>query len=281
MQEIEFLLPADKQETSVTMSACILVLIDGLRPDALSESLSPHIFNFYESGAKTMKAQSVVPSYTLPCHMSIFHSLNPEQHGVKTNTWMPMEDPVPGLFEVAHEADMKCSFIYNWEKLRSISRPGSLFFSYFRDNLFEAAGDRELVEKAVRHIRKDSPDFMFLYLGTVDIAGEEHGWMTEPYFQQIARVDQAVGRLLAGLPQGCSLLIQSDHGGHDNTHGTDSPEDLTIPWGVKGPGIRNGYQIDRPVSLLDTAPTIARMLGIEPHPRWEGECVKEIFKDSV
>lgn len=263
------------------MSPCILVLIDGLRPDAVSESLSPHIFNFYGSGAKTMKASSVVPSLTLPCHMSIFHSLDPKQHGVKTNTWAPMADPVPGLFELAHEADLKCSFIYNWEKLRSISRPGNLFFSYFRDNVFEVGGDGELVEEAVRHIRKDLPDFAFLYLGTVDIAGEEHGWMTEPYFQQIARVDQAVGNLLANLPQGYNLLMQSDHGGHDNTHGTDSPEDVTIPWGVIGPGIRSGYQIGREVSLLDTAPTIAQILGIEPHPRWEGECVNEIFQNPV
>ena len=266
---------------SETMSTCILVLIDGLRPDALSGTLSPHICNFYESAAKTMNASSVVPSFTLPCHMSIFHSLYPEKHGVKNNTWAPMTDPVPGLFELAHEADLKCSFIYNWEKLRSISRPGNLYFSYFRDNLFEPKGDEELVEEAVRHIRKDSPDFLFLYLGTVDIAGEEHGWMTEAYFQQIARVDQAVGNLLASIPQECSLLMQSDHGGHDNTHGTDRPEDMTIPWGVKGPGIREGYQVVREVSLLDTAPTIARILGIEPHPQWEGECVKEIFQISA
>ena len=31
------------------------------------------------------------------------------------------------------------------------------------------------------------------------------------------------------------------------------------------------------VSLLDTAPTVARVLDITPHPDWEGRCVKEVF----
>ena len=31
------------------------------------------------------------------------------------------------------------------------------------------------------------------------------------------------------------------------------------------------------LQLLDTAPTIARLLGITPHHEWEGRCVEEIF----
>jgi hypothetical protein len=31
------------------------------------------------------------------------------------------------------------------------------------------------------------------------------------------------------------------------------------------------------VNLIDTAPTIARMLGLRPPPDWEGRCPPEIF----
>ncbi|HEX9440267.1 MAG TPA: hypothetical protein VF909_11315, partial [Roseiflexaceae bacterium] len=76
-----------------------------------------------------------------------------------------------------------------------------------------------------------------------------------------------------------AIVLHSDHGGHDRNHGTELPEDMTIPWLAAGPGIRQGYAIDAPVSLLDTAPTIARLLGIAPHHEWEGRCVEEIFED--
>jgi arylsulfatase A-like enzyme len=77
------------------------------------------------------------------------------------------------------------------------------------------------------------------------------------------------------------VLLQSDHGGHERTHGTASSEDMTIPWLVAGPGIRQGYEIKTAVSLLDTAPTLARLLKISPHPAWEGRCIEEIFEGEM
>jgi arylsulfatase A-like enzyme len=52
---------------------------------------------------------------------------------------------------------------------------------------------------------------------------------------------------------------------------------MTIPWLAAGPSIRAGHVIQTPVSLLDTAPTIAHMLGLKASPQWEGRCVDEIF----
>ena len=52
---------------------------------------------------------------------------------------------------------------------------------------------------------------------------------------------------------------------------------MVIPWIIAGPGIRGGYEIQNPINLLDTAPTLARALGIEPHPAWEGRPVEEIL----
>ena len=52
---------------------------------------------------------------------------------------------------------------------------------------------------------------------------------------------------------------------------------MTIPWLAAGPGIKAGYDIQTPVSLLDTAPTAAHILGIAPHAQWEGNVLEEIF----
>jgi predicted AlkP superfamily pyrophosphatase or phosphodiesterase len=120
-------------------------------------------------------------------------------------------------------------------------------------------------------------DFLFVYLGTIDNAGHAYGWMSDGYLAQVAQVDGYVGQLYDALPADSVMLVQADHGGHDRSHGTDMPEDMQIPWILAGQGVRQGYTIQREVSLLDSAPTIARVLGV-PLPReWEGTPIEEAF----
>jgi phosphopentomutase len=190
-----------------------------------------------------------------------------------------MKNPVPGIVDLARAAGLRCGFFYNWEKLRDLSRPGSLDFSYFIDNVeTDPDGESILVTEALRYLANGHPDFMFIYFGTTDTTGEAHGWMTDRYFAQIEHVDGTLGRLLDGLPPDATVLLQADHGGHGFGHGTELPEDTTIPWMVAGPGIRRGYEIQSKVTLLETAPTLARVLQIEAHPDWEGHYVDEIFE---
>jgi predicted AlkP superfamily pyrophosphatase or phosphodiesterase len=261
------------------MTTTVLVMLDGLRPDAISAAGCPNIQSIRLRGSSTLNASSVMPSITIPCHLSIFYSVPPTRHGITTNNWQPMARPLPGLIEQAHSASLKTAFFHNWEPLRNLNSPGSLNFSYFRDNVYTdiEQGDYVIATEAARYIKSDRPDFVFVYFGTVDTVGHIAGWMSDAYLQQTERVDKALGVLLDSLADDHTILLQSDHGGHDRAHGTDSPEDMTIPWMVAGPGIRSGYEIQRSVSLLDTAPTLAAILGIEPYRDWEGSSVIELF----
>ena len=56
------------------MSNAIVVMIDGLRPDAIAAAGCAIVPGLCQRGASTLAARSVMPSVTLPCHMSIFHS---------------------------------------------------------------------------------------------------------------------------------------------------------------------------------------------------------------
>lgn len=261
------------------MSTVVLLMIDGTRPDAIAAAGCTYLEALRARSAYTLNATSVMPSITLPCHMSIFHSVPPTRHGITTNIYIPMARPLPGLVEMVRDARKRSAFFYNWEQLRDLNRPGNLHFSYCsNDCSSNDDSDHATVEAAIRYREIYKPDFTFLYLGTVDEVGHRYGWMSEGYLKQLVHVDGAVGQFLASLPEDATVLFMSDHGGHDRSHGTDMAEDMTIPWMISGPGIRQNYEIRSPISLLDTAPTLARVLGIEPAEQWEGVVPEEIFE---
>lgn len=255
----------------------VFIMIDGLRPDAIAAAGCEHLPAFQRRGASTMRAQSVMPSVTLPCHTSIFHSVPPGRHGITTNYYIPMARPLPGLVEVARAAGKKSAFVHNWEPLRDLTRPEQLSYSWCHEPPLDHTYDDEMHAEAVRVVTQQRYDFVFVYYGSVDTAGHAYGWMEPGYLAQVKHVDTLVGALLHAMPADANIIIQADHGGHDRNHGTDCAEDMTIPWMAVGPHIKANYTITTPVSLLDTAPTLARMLGIAPSDEWDGRCVEEIF----
>ena len=212
----------------------IFMMTDGLRPDAITEETTPNLIQFMARGSYTRKAQSVMPSITLPCHTSIFHSVPPSRHGIQENVWHSMARPVPGLIEQLRVADKRCGFVYNWEQLRDLNRPGNLHHSFFSDTSYNLDGDKIICDKAIEQIKLNELDFMFVYWGTVDTAGHASGWMSDEYLKQATLVDSMIGNVLAELPDDTTVIIQSDHGGHERSHGTDMPEDMNIPWMIAG-----------------------------------------------
>jgi len=189
-----------------------------------------------------------------------------------------MERPLPGIVELARATGKRIAFFYNWEQLRDLARPGQNHYSYFRDSSRVAEGDDETVSQPTRFIHSERPDFVFLYIGTVDTAGHDHGWMSDAYLHQLEHIDSLLGTFFESLPAEYTVILHSDHGGHDRTHGTDLDEDMLIPWMAIGPNIKNGYTIQSEITLLDTAPTIARIMGILAHDDWEGRSADEIFQ---
>ncbi len=259
------------------MPPVVLIMLDGVRPDALVAAHTPRIDAFMANGAYTLEARSVMPSVTLPCHTSIFHSVPPTRHGILDNSWHSMSRPVTGLIEAAFNEGKLCGFFHNWEPLRDLSRPEKLYFSFFLNRSYDLPdGDRPTIEAATRYIPELQLDFAFVYIGCTDSAGHYFGWMSDGYIKQIERTDELVGQVLdTVLPLGGTVIIHADHGGHDRDHGTEMPEDMTIPWIIGGAGVKPGHIIERPVSLLDTAPTIAHLMGIPQPSDWEGSAVTE------
>ncbi len=247
---------------------CVLILVDGLRPDAIAPA--PTVLSLGEDCVYAGTAQSLMPNCTLPCHFSIFQSVVPGRHGITTNTWVPQVRPIPGLFDVLHQSGKEVGFSYNWEELRDLGRPGSLSRSFFIKINKEYDTDLKVAEHAAAFLREGA-DFVFCYLGETDEVGHKHGWMSPEYLRAAARADQGIARVLEALPEGGSAIIMADHGGLGRSHGFDSPETMTIPLYIHAPH----HQV-APISdpdLLDIAPTIAALCGVLAPAIWEGRAL--------
>jgi arylsulfatase A-like enzyme len=101
----------------------------------------------------------------------------------------------------------------------------------------------------------------------------------------IRRADEALGLFLAaldarGLRSETLLILSADHGGHDTTHGSSLPEDMTIPWVASGAGVQP-KALTSPVHTMDTAATAAFALGLPIPAEWDGVPVYEAFGQPI
>ncbi len=259
----------------------ILICIDGMRPDGFLACGNPFIHKMMELGSYCLESQSVFPSSTLPCHMSMFHSVPPERHGILSNTYVPMVRPVSGLFEQIRLMGGISDMYYGWEPLRDIGQPKSLMRSTYICARGEDDTDNKLTELALKRIHEDQPDFIFLYqVETDEKGGHDHGWMSDEYLQYIhiavenvKRVCEAVQQVVSETGIQYTIIVTADHGGHDRLHGTQMKEDMTIPTFFIGKRFEPGKQLTG-VSILDLAPTIADIMGVPIPQEWEGKILR-------
>ena len=248
----------------------LLILADGMRPDSLAQvELAQKILR---RSAYSLTVQTVMPSATLPCHMSLFHSVDPARHGTTTNTYAPQVRPIRGLFEVLKKAKKRSAFFYDWEELRDLARPGKLdhacFYSGDGKGWLEA--DDLLTERCIAHLKEEETDFAFLYMGSPDAYGHGFGWMGKEYMAAVENCWKNIEKVHSSLSEEWTVIITADHGGHNRTHGTEMAEDMTIPLLLLGKPFAPA-ELAGEVSIKDIAPTVTALFGIEPDEEWEGK----------
>ena len=255
----------------------LILSIDGLRPDAISLAPMKHLLALMQSGAYSLTAQTVYPSVTLVAHTSMLSGLCPSKHGVNWDQYLPERGYAQGtdLFDIAHAAGLKTEMYVGTKKLIQITEHSSL------DN-FVFVNDRESVLMK-RLIEEFPQDFgvLFIHFATADGMGHSYGWLSPQQLNFLVRDDQVLNQLLKELDKrnlrnDTLIIVTSDHGGHASTHGSDSPEDMTIPWIAVGPGIQPKV-LTSPIHIMDTAATAAFALGLKIPAEWDGVPVYEAF----
>ncbi len=278
-------------ETPTSADNVVIIVVDGLRPDALKQAKAPALEGLIKRGSFTMKAQTVTPSLTLPAFTSMLTGLPVEVHRVDWNDYEPQRGylKAPTIFEIATFNGSKwgAAFIQKEKLLHAMKQDRRLALHVCSVN--EAGCTAKKIAADVINAYKTAtdstkPSLFLIHFAEADSAGHADGWMSKPYLKAVEDIDRAIGTLIKGfkelgLYERTTFIVSADHGGHGTTHGTTIPEDMTIPWIAAGPGIKAGHEIKQPVSLIDMPATVMRAFGISDYyVEWKSRSVDEMFE---
>jgi predicted AlkP superfamily pyrophosphatase or phosphodiesterase len=259
-----------------------IISLDGGKPAVMQQSAMPTLTMELGGGAGTWQAQTVFPSITLVSHTSMLTGVGPEKHHISWNDWIPAKGliAVPTVFALAEKQGLSTALFAAKEKFNHLNTPGAI-------DGFAVLGDSapRLARVVGTYIVEKKPNLFFIHFADSDSAGHKYGWGSAEQIQSFAEEDTGIKSIVdaiaaAGIAADSVVIVSADHGGHAKTHGSKSPEDMTIPWIVWGKGVKKGFTITAPVTTYDTAATALWLLNVPIPPDWDGKAVVSAFEDT-
>lgn len=262
----------------------IIVSIDGLRPDAISRFGPATLQRLSREGRYALHARTIVPSTTIPSHVSMLTGVGPLQHRVLWNDDNESHAAVsvPTVFSVVKREGLSTAAFYSKSKFAELIPRGALDTQAAPTRSEGIWPGESTVARAVEHLRGSAPSLLFVHIGEPDYAGHSSGWMTDAYAEAVRGADSALGHLLVHADStfgrgAYTVIVTSDHGGHSQTHGSTRANDLLIPWVVWGAGVEAGLPLTESIRTMDTAATALWLLGIDVPRGWSGRAVSAAF----
>lgn len=268
------------------MRRVVLVLADGLRPDAITPTDMPALDTLARRYTTALRATTIRPSRTVAALASLATGVAPATHGL-IEPGLGFLKRLPSLRPLARElsrggvsSQVVASELLPAERavLWALTKAAGL-------SRYQSAGlrARDVARAALISALGQDDGLTFVYLNDCDHAGHAHGWMSPQYRAAAAELDAAIG-VLADLTEHSLLIVMADHGGggvslHD--HAEPHPTNDHIPLILTGPDVTRRHQLTRPISLLDIPPTLLWWFGLEVPVVYEGRILSQAFTRSA
>ncbi len=257
----------------------VIVTIDGLRPDAITEADTPALARLLREGATSLAARVPQPPLTLPSHLSMVTGQTAARHGIRTNKTLTQEPANATLFTLVHDAGGRTGLYLGKHKLVALAPRGSADVTVgpsWGDSNWDAGSSARLAAQFAADFPRERFALALVHLREPDEAGHDAGWMTPPYRAALGEADRGLASVLrtiagSGLPT--TVILTSDHGGEGKDHWTHETADSRVPLICRGPGVKAGSTIAE-ASIIDVGPTAAALLGVRL-PDVEGKVVRE------
>ncbi|HWI20746.1 MAG TPA: ectonucleotide pyrophosphatase/phosphodiesterase [Vicinamibacterales bacterium] len=212
----------------------ILISIDGFRWDYLDRYAPPNLLKLAAEGVRADGLIPQFPSKTFPNHYTIVTGLTLAHHGIVSNN-MTAPD-IPGEFSLSNREVQNDPRWWGGEPIWNTAErqgrksaamfwPGSevviggrrgTYWTPYEDGMPHAERLKRLLSW-LQLPEAERPAFLTLYFSDVDTAGHRFGPEAEETRAAVAKVDQSIGELVAGvrragLADRVHYVIVSDHG---------------------------------------------------------------------
>lgn len=265
----------------------IMVIADGLRPDAIAKFNLVSIRRMMRQGSFTLTATTVTPSVTAAAMTSLLTGVPPEQHGIKSDKFFlpsPRIDIHPMPKVLAESGIPSGAF------MGELPRPFHPLAKRLTHRLgltyatFSGHGATEILARFYGGGGSVNTGLTIMHWADADQAGHDHGWMSEEYGVAARNIDDAVGTLMGMMEllfgEDTVLIFTADHGGggvHPKRHDSLHPLDRTIPIVLAGRAVSRSEL--RPMStILDVPATILWALGATIPESYAGRPFFEAFE---
>lgn len=288
----------------------LIIGIDGCRRDVMAQVIqdgtAPHLariasgsraFWNMEAGGEPSGERNQ-PTISGPGWSTLFTGVFANKHGVLGNGEKFVAgrfDTAPHFFRYLREAHPKAwlgSIVGDtWPEVNKIliRKSGENLVDCFTIVPTEMAGEGETLRKlndanvareAVRCLREENPDVLFLHFLDVDHAGHKFGFSKEVplYVSTLQKLDALIGTVMQAMetrPQfrdeSWLIVVTTDHGGLKKSHGGQTPEERQIFAFFQAPGLPPREERTGQVYQTLVTPTVLNYLGLPIHPAWAFE----------
>jgi predicted AlkP superfamily pyrophosphatase or phosphodiesterase len=278
--------PPNKTPRRTAIERVIVVVLDGLRADAIPLFDLRHWTGLAREGAHSYRARTVTPSVTAAAMASLFTGVHPPDHGLTSGRFrIPRSrvrlHPLPRALGDAGYRTTACLARVPRGYGGIATRLASLLGAH--EARFRGDTAPEIFASARDTLTTQRRGLIFFHWPDADRAGHRHGWTSKAYMRAARRMDVTLGQLddLTGASRDPRTLLVAlaDHGGgglvsddHDSTH----PHDRTIPLLLAGGAVAPGELTGEP-ALIDIPATVLWALGVPVPNGWAGQPLVEAF----
>src|SRR3954453_725387 len=229
----------------------------------------PNLCRLALSGAACFSARTIDPPLTVPAHASMFRGVDPDAHGLRDNSPVAPRCDAPSFLAAARAAGLTTASVICWPPMDLLLEAQAATYRVSIDAGYDPHDDEVGAGETRDLLRRYWPDVTLTYLVSTDLAGHAVGWGSAEYLTAAARIDALLTDLIEAAGPESAIVVTTDHGGVDRGHFEPVDDILETFVAVRSARIRAGSMWNH-ASILDIAPTVADLAGVDRAPEWAG-----------
>ena len=282
----------------------VVILVDTLRADHATPTLMPAVHAAFAGGRRWTSAHANAP-WTLPSVVSLFTGRAVLDMTSPEGDIIGVPSGVESWASVLASAGFEGGAVVANPTVHALNgfAQGFSTFTVPEGGVETAAPDGSwVVDRARAWLAAHSGEDAFLYVHLMDPhepyrdhAGDgvelgplrplsigrrvpdaaEIGALRQRYAGEVRHTDRVLAPWLAELPEHAVVVLTADHGEALGEHGAWAHglnlyrEAIDVPLMIRAPAVPPG-EVATPVQLLDLAPTLLELVGVDPDPAMVG-----------